>query len=102
LLGRNTREILGGPSKRGLFVLGQLFDQETRRREALATAVISAESIRCVQCGVCSYNCPMGVDVRRLVREGWPISHSHCLTCGQCVARCPRGVLSLEPSPIFD
>ena len=83
-------------------MLGQLFEQETRRRQALATAIIRAEPIRCVQCGICSYSCPMAVDVRLLVREGLPITHGHCLTCGQCVARCPRGALSLEPSPIFD
>lgn len=83
-------------------MLEQLFEQETRRRQALATAIIDAEYIRCVQCGVCSYNCPMGIDIRRRVRERLPISHSHCLTCGQCVARCPRGVLTLVPSSIFD
>ena len=83
-------------------MLGQLFEQETRRRQALATAIVRAEPIRCVLCGICSYSCPMDVDVRRLVREGSPITHSHCLSCGQCVARCPRGVLSLETSPIFD
>lgn len=83
-------------------MIGQLFEQEIRRRRALATTIVRAEPIRCVQCGVCSYSCPMGVDIRRLVREHLPITHSYCLSCGQCVARCPRGVLSLEPSPIFD
>ena len=93
---------MGESSYRGLLLLAQLFEQENRRRQALATAIIHAEPIRCVQCGVCSYSCPMDVDVRRLVREGLPIAHSYCLTCGQCVGRCPRGVLSLEPSPIFE
>jgi len=83
-------------------LIGQLFEREIRRRRALAAAIVRAEPIRCVQCGVCSYSCPMGVDVRRLVRDGLPITHSYCLSCGQCVARCLRGVLSLEPSPIFD
>lgn len=83
-------------------MLGQLFDQEVQRRRALAIAVIHTDSARCVQCGVCSYNCPMDFDMRRLVRERRPITHSQCLSCGQCVARCPRGVLSFEPSPIFD
>lgn len=83
-------------------MLAQLFEQEIRRRQALATGVIRAEPIRCVQCGVCSYSCPVGLDVRRLVREALPITHSHCLTCGQCVGRCPRGVLSLESNLIFD
>ena len=93
---------MGQTSYRGLLLLAQLFEQENRRRQALATAIIQAEPIRCVQCGICSYSCPMDVDVRRLVREGLPIAHSYCLTCGQCVGRCPRGVLSLEPSPIFE
>jgi len=93
---------MGQTSYRGLLLLAQLFEQENRRRQALATAIIHAEPIRCVQCGICSYSCPMDVDVRRLVREGLPIAHSYCLTCGQCVGRCPRGVLSLEPSPIFE
>ena len=77
-------------------MLAQLFDQEIRRRKALATGMIRTEPVRCVQCGICSYSCPVGLDVRRMVREAAPISHSNCLTCGQCVARCPRGVLSLE------
>lgn len=83
-------------------MLSKLFEVESQRRQALATAIIHAQPVRCVQCGICSYSCPVGVDVRRHVREGSPINYSHCLSCGQCVARCPRGVLSLEPSPIFD
>jgi ferredoxin len=82
-------------------VLGKLFDQESRRRQALVTGVVRPEPIRCVQCGICSYSCPIGIDVRRHVRQGASISASECLTCGQCVARCPRGVLTLEQSPIF-
>jgi ferredoxin len=83
-------------------LLGYLFDQESYRRQALATAIIHTEPIRCVQCGICSFSCPVGLDVRRQVREGTPIAHANCLSCGQCVDRCPRGVLSFEASPIFD
>ena len=82
-------------------MLERLFDQETRRRQALVTGIVRSDPIRCVQCGICSYSCPIGIDVRRRVRQGDPISASECLTCGQCVARCPRGVLTLEQSPIF-
>lgn len=83
-------------------MFGQLHDQEVRRREALVTGIVTSQPIRCVQCGICSYSCPIGIDVRRHVREGIPVTASQCLTCGQCVARCPRGVLTLESSPIFD
>jgi ferredoxin len=51
---------------------------------------------RCVQCGICSYNCPIGIDVRHFSRRGLPIVDPRCLRCGACVVRCPRGVLTLD------
>jgi heterodisulfide reductase subunit C len=51
---------------------------------------------RCVQCGICSYNCPIAIDVRAHAWRGRPILDSRCLTCGECVQRCPRGVLAFE------
>jgi NAD-dependent dihydropyrimidine dehydrogenase PreA subunit len=59
------------------------------------------DPVRCVQCGICSYHCPIGIDVRRCAWLGEPIKDSHCLTCGECVARCPRGVLRFEKSTMF-
>lgn len=59
------------------------------------------DSARCVQCGVCSYNCPIGIDVRRHAWQGTSIIDSHCLTCGECVARCPRGVLQFKRTNLF-
>ena len=56
---------------------------------------------RCVQCGICSFSCPIAIDVRRNAWLGRSISDSHCLTCGECVARCPRGVLRFERSDLF-
>lgn len=60
------------------------------------------DNVRCVQCGVCSYNCPIGIDVRRYAWLGQPVKDNHCLTCGECIARCPRGVLRFDRSNIFD
>lgn len=54
------------------------------------------EAGRCVQCGICSYNCPIGIDVRLHALRGEAVRDAHCLTCGECVARCPRGVLSFQ------
>lgn len=51
---------------------------------------------RCMQCGICSFNCPMHIDVRFYARHGLPNLDSRCLTCGECVARCPRGTLRFE------
>ncbi|MDH5506177.1 MAG: 4Fe-4S binding protein [Anaerolineae bacterium] len=68
--------------------------QESSRRRAMTSGQVTPESSRCVQCGICSYNCPLEIDVRRHAWRGLPIKESQCLTCGECVARCPRGVLS--------
>ena len=65
------------------------------RLHLLANAIVVAEPGRCVQCGICAYNCPMGIDIRRFTREGLPITDSRCILCGACVARCPRGTLRL-------
>ena len=67
----------------------------------MVEAVVVAETIRCVECGICSFNCPLGIDVRTHVRLGRPVADAYCLTCGDCVARCPRGTLRLEPSAAF-
>jgi ferredoxin len=71
------------------------------RHEALSEAHVVPEAGRCIQCGICSYNCPIGIDVRSHARRSQPIHDSHCLTCSQCVNRCPRGVLRFERLPLF-
>ena len=74
---------------------------ESTRRQVLVQGWVVPESSRCVQCGICSFHCPISIDVRRHAWEGEPVKDSHCLTCGECVARCPRGVLSFGKSNIF-
>ncbi|MFM8271368.1 MAG: 4Fe-4S dicluster domain-containing protein [Gemmata sp.] len=69
--------------------------------ESRAEAQVVPDPARCVQCGICSYNCPMEIDVRAHAHRGAPIQDSHCLTCSECVKRCPRGVLSFERIPLF-
>jgi Pyruvate/2-oxoacid:ferredoxin oxidoreductase delta subunit len=83
-------------------MLKHLFTRETQQREALVAAQVVTEPTRCVQCGICSFNCPMGIDIRQHARAGSVIRESYCLTCGECVSRCPRGVLRFEHSSIFD
>jgi ferredoxin len=73
------------------------FESDKAKHVALATAWVMPEPTRCVQCGICSFNCPMAIDVRRSVWQDEPVKDSHCLTCGECVKRCPRGVLRFEP-----
>jgi ferredoxin len=77
-----------------LIDLKKLLKNETTRRQALAAGYVVPDPARCVQCGICSFNCPIGIDVRRHAWTGTPIKENRCLTCGECVFRCPRGVLS--------
>jgi ferredoxin len=74
-----------------------LFRSDREKHAVLATAWVTPEPSRCVQCGICSFGCPVGIDVRRHVWLGEPVIDSHCLTCGECVRRCPRGLLRFEP-----
>lgn len=78
-----------------------LFRSESARREALRAGQVTSDSARCVQCGICSFNCPIGIDVRRHAWTGEAVVNSRCLTCGECVARCPRGVLRFERTDLF-
>ncbi|HBX70876.1 MAG TPA: hypothetical protein DEH25_16230 [Chloroflexi bacterium] len=75
---------------------------ETSHHEARSIGYVVPESVRCVQCGICSYHCPIEIDVRRHAWLNEPIKDSHCLTCGECVRRCPRGVLRFERTNLFD
>ena len=77
------------------------FNTEKTRRQLVVEGMVVPDYSRCVQCGICSYHCPIGIDVRRHAWRGEPIKDSHCLTCGECVARCPRGVLCFEKSKLF-
>ena len=72
-------------------------DDLLARVRLLAEAVVTPDRERCVQCGICSYNCPIGIDVRAHARTGDVIVDQRCITCGECVARCPRDVLWFGP-----
>jgi heterodisulfide reductase subunit C len=81
--------------------MGTFFKRDSQRHQALVSAYVVPESFRCVQCGICSYNCPLGIDVRLHAWQGVPVEESECLTCGECIRRCPRGVLRFESSSLF-
>lgn len=74
----------------------ELFRDTTIKHAVLATGQVTPDSSRCVQCGICSYNCPIGIDVRAHALRGAPVQENRCLTCGECILRCPRGVLRFE------
>jgi len=51
-----------------------------------------ADTDRCKDCGRCSKACPMGLDVRGMVREG-RMENTECILCGECVDTCPEGAV---------
>jgi ferredoxin-type protein NapH len=41
----------------------------------------------CLHCNVCSYSCPMGIDVPNMHRD------PECILCGKCVTTCPEKLI---------
>ena len=78
------------------------FKPDSTRRTVLVEGHVVPDQSRCIQCGICSFHCPISIDVRRYAWLGRPIEASRCLTCGECVARCPRGVLRFERTDLFE
>jgi ferredoxin len=74
---------------------------DLKHYQALSEGHVVSDAVRCVQCGICSYNCPIGIDVRSHAWRGLPIDDSHCLTCGECITRCPRCTLRFERTHLF-
>jgi len=46
----------------------------------------------CKQCGSCEKNCPMSLDVDKMVLKG-SMKNDECILCGTCVDNCPNKVI---------
>lgn len=57
---------------------------------------IESETDTCVSCGKCNRECPMGLDVRKMVAEGKISGCSECIECGACIDTCPKKVLKYK------
>jgi ferredoxin len=62
---------------------------------------VAADASRCVQCGICGYSCPVGIEVREYARRGQNVTDSRCISCGACIENCPRGTLRWGPAVIL-
>jgi ferredoxin len=80
-----------------MLTLSSTLSSHLRRASELAVAHVVPDASICMQCGTCSYSCPMGINVRAYAWRGQPIDESYCLSCGQCIARCPRQALRFAP-----
>lgn len=54
---------------------------------------LAADKDRCTDCKKCVRECPMGLDVNGLVRDG-KMEQAECILCGSCVDTCPNGAIS--------
>lgn len=44
---------------------------------------------KCVECGICSNNCPMDVNVMSFIQENRVVTDTECISCGTCRILCP-------------
>jgi polyferredoxin len=51
-----------------------------------------SDSAKCKQCGTCTSECPMSVDVMSMVASG-SMENAECVLCGTCVDTCPNRVI---------
>ena len=80
-----------------LTTISRAISADLKYKHGVAIVHVVPDAIRCMQCGICSFNCPAGIDVRTYAWQGQPVDDSACLTCGQCVLCCPRRALRFEP-----
>lgn len=55
---------------------------------------VSFEQNKCVNCKICSKNCPIGIDVLSHKNEG-KVTDADCLKCNVCVEKCPKKLLNI-------
>jgi polyferredoxin len=69
ILGRKVRNLFGWPSLR-----------------------LQANEVACTDCGRCTRECPMSLDVNAMVHTD-TMENSECILCGSCVDVCPKDVI---------
>jgi len=54
---------------------------------------IKSDASKCVECGICNKKCPMSIDVKSNIKQGF-IKTSDCILCGECVDGCNKNALA--------
>jgi polyferredoxin len=59
---------------------------------------IKTKRENCIGCGACNKNCPMSLDVKKLIADGKrdELRTSECILCGECISTCPKKVLNYK------
>ena len=53
---------------------------------------LRADASACKECGTCTSECPMSIDVQALVASG-SMEDTRCVLCGTCADTCPNEVI---------
>ncbi len=53
---------------------------------------VSFDREKCVNCRVCTKNCPIGIDVLKYKETG-KVTNADCLKCRVCIEKCPKDSL---------
>ena len=72
-------------------VIGTKVSQAAR----LPALHLVADKKECKNCGTCSTNCPMSLDVNAMVQKT-NMRNSECILCGTCVDNCPNGTIKFS------
>jgi len=56
---------------------------------------LKAEPTKCIDCGKCTKNCPMSLEVNEMVRSD-KMNHSECILCLECVDNCPKKAIHFK------
>ena len=54
---------------------------------------LAADASRCIDCGKCSKECPMGLDVHGMVKNG-DMETPECILCASCADICPKSAIT--------
>lgn len=55
---------------------------------------LEADPEKCIKCGACSKNCPMSLEVAKMVQAGH-LQNSECILCGKCADSCSKKAVKL-------
>ena len=69
-----------------------IIGRKIRNADNWPSLQLSADKAKCVNCKICSKNCPMSLDVNSMVQQN-SMENSECILCGSCVDNCPKGVV---------
>lgn len=65
------------------------------RKLRLPQYKVYSDTEKCIDCGKCTRDCPMSIDVQQEQKAGLVASYD-CILCGKCVEVCPKDVLKIQ------